>query len=356
MSNLSASKRKQTGGEPSSLASCFSPLILLAILPALCPSEVRGTAPLVQAVRAVQPKIVKIYGAGGLRGLEHYQSGFLISSEGHVLTVWSYVLDTDDVAVVLDDGRRFRGELLGSDPRLEIAVLKIDASDLAAFQMTAAIELQPGDRVLAFSNLFGVASGEEDASVQHGHLSAATKLAARRGVYETPYQGRAYVLDAVTNNPGSAGGALTNRGGQLAGLLGKELRSVQDNTWLNYALPISELESAVEDILAGRTRPRSTESQVRRPLQPASLELLGIVLIPNVLAKTPPFVDSVVPGSPADKAGVRPDDLVLFVNDRVTSTIQGLKGELAYIDRIDEVRLVLQRGQQLVPVSLFVAD
>ncbi|MFV1968164.1 MAG: S1C family serine protease [Pirellulaceae bacterium] len=322
----------------------------------LCGGNAHGAGSFVEAVRAVQPKVVKIYGAGGLRGLEHYQSGFLISSEGHVLTVWSYVLDTDDVAVVLDDGRRFKGELVGSDPRLEIAVLKIDASNLSAFQLQAAVELNPGDRVLAFSNLFGVASGEEDASVQHGHVSASTKLAARRGVYETPYQGQAYVLDAMTNNPGTAGGALTDRRGQLAGMLGKELRSVQDNTWLNYALPIPEIASAVEDILAGRSRRRSTEPEVRRPLQPASLPLLGIVLIPDVLAKTPPFVDRVVSGSPAGKAGVQPDDLVLFINDRVASSIQGLEEELSYIDRIDEVRLVLQRGSQLVQVSLFVVD
>jgi len=313
-------------------------------------------ASFVETVRSVQPRIVKIYGAGGLRGLEHYQSGFVISPEGHVLTVWSYVLDTDDISVVLDDGRRFKGELVGLDPRLEIAILKIDASKLTSFQLASAVELQPGDRVLAFSNLFGVAAGDEDASVQHGHVSAITTLAARRGVFETPYRGPAYVLDAMTNNPGSAGGALTDRRGQLVGLLGKELRNVQDNTWLNYALPASAIAAAAEDILAGRSRPRSAESTERKPLQPVSLSLLGIVLVPDVLPKTPPFVDRVVPGSAADKAGVQPDDLVLYVNDHVAHSVEGLVGELTYIDRIDEVRLIIQRGQQLVDVSLFVAE
>jgi serine protease Do len=328
-------------------------LILVLLLSA---GQAQGRGGFVEAVRAVQPKIVKIYGAGGLRGLEHYQSGFLISSEGHVLTVWSYVLDTEEIAVVMDDGRRFQGELVGFDPRLEVAVLKIDVANAGAFEIAAAVELRPGDRVLAFSNLFGVASGQEDTSVQHGHVSAATKLTARRGAFETPYQGQAYLLDAITNNPGSAGGALTDRRGRLAGMLGKELRNVQDNTWLNYALPIAELASAVDDILAGRSRPRSAEAEMRRPVEPASLQLLGIVLVPDILAKTPPFVDRVVPGSPADRAGVQTDDLVLFVNDRVTSSVQSLEDELSFIDRIDEVRLLLQRGQQLVSVSLFVAD
>ena len=90
-------------------------------------------------VRGVQPKIVKIYGAGGFRGLEPYQSGFLISPEGHVLTVWSYVLDTEFITVTLDDGRKFEAKLLGADPRLELALLKIEAADLPYFDLAQEI-------------------------------------------------------------------------------------------------------------------------------------------------------------------------------------------------------------------------
>src|SRR5262245_26110176 len=66
-----------------------------------------GAASFVDVARRVQPKVVKLYGSGGLRGLEAYQSGLLISPDGYVLTVSSYVLDADEVTVVLDDGRRF---------------------------------------------------------------------------------------------------------------------------------------------------------------------------------------------------------------------------------------------------------
>src|SRR5436190_24378107 len=88
-----------------------------------------GAASFTQVVRQVQPKVVKIYGAGGVRGLEHYQSGVLISGKGHVLTVASYVLDSDEVAVVLDDGRRFTAQQVASDPLTEIAVLKFDPGE-----------------------------------------------------------------------------------------------------------------------------------------------------------------------------------------------------------------------------------
>ena len=98
-------------------------------------------------IASVQPKIVKLFGAGGLRGLEPYQSGMLISATGHVLTVYSYVLDAETISAVLDDGRRFEAKLLGADPRLEIAVLKIDAADLPHFNLAEAVDGSVGNRV-----------------------------------------------------------------------------------------------------------------------------------------------------------------------------------------------------------------
>ncbi len=162
-----------------------------------------------------------------------------------MLTVWSYVLDTDEVTVVLNDGRRYTAKLLGADPRLEIAVLKIDARGPRHFDLDEAADVAAGTRVLAFSNLFGVATGDEAASVQKGAVAAKTSLAARRGAYETPYDGPVYVLDAMTNNPGAAGGALVNLQGELLGLLGKELRNSLNNIWLNYAMPIDQLRETV---------------------------------------------------------------------------------------------------------------
>jgi serine protease Do len=316
-------------------------------------SDLQAAQSFASTIESVQPRMVKIYGAGGIRGLEPYQSGFLISAEGHILTAWSYVLDTESIMTVLDDGRRFQAELMGADPRIEIAVLKIDATELPFFDLNEAVDLSAGSRVLAFSNVFAVAAGNEPVSVLHGSVAANTKLSARRGAYATTYHGAAYVLDAMTNNPGAAGGALTDRSGQLAGILGKELRNSLDNTWLNYAIPIPEIRSSIDAILAGNSRPISSEPERRRPIESVTLASLGIVLVPNVVDKTPPFVDRILPDTPAANAKVLPDDLILFVNDRLVSSSKILREELLYIDRIDEVRLVIQRQQQLIEVSLF---
>jgi serine protease Do len=305
-----------------------------------------------EIVDQVQPKIVKIFGAGGLRGLEAYQSGFLISGEGHILTVWSYVLDSDVVTVYLNDGRKFEAQVVGMDPRSEIAVLKIDGQDLPHFSLDEAVPLEAGSRVLAFSNLYGVAFGNEAASVLKGSVAAKAELAARRGAYETNYRGMAYVLDAMTNNPGAAGGALTDRRGQLAGILGKELRSSLTNIWLDYAIPIAEIVSPVDEIIAGKFRPMPRDEDVKKPKEAHSLALLGIHLVPDFLPKTPPFVEGVKPGSPAAKAGIRPDDLILFVGDRVVPSCKQLADELTFVDRLDPVKLTIQRGPELVEVSI----
>lgn len=329
----------------------FSVAAALALCLTFCPhafADSGNRSMFASAIEATQPKIVKIYGAGGLRGLEPYQSGFLISEAGHVLTVWSYVLDTDYITVTLDDGRKFQAELVGADPRFEVAVLKIPGEGLPHFTFDEAVDLGIGARVLAFNNLFGVATGDEAASVLHGIVSVKTNLAARRGAFETPYNGPVYVLDAMTNNPGAAGGALTDRSGKLAGLLGKELRNSQNNTWLNYAIPIDQLVQPVEDILSGKTAPRLSDDSSQKPQQPWKLSLLGTVLVPDVLPKTPPFVDRVIVDSPAARAGIKPDDLILFVNDRIATSCKNVDDELSYIDRIDPVSLVVQRGQQLL--------
>lgn len=300
-------------------------------------------------IRSVQPRMVKVFGSGGLRSLETYQSGFLISADGHVLTAWSYVLDTGEATIMLDDGRRFEGKLLSADPRTEIAILKIDATGLPFFDLAKASSLRTGRRVLAFSNLYGVATGSEPTSVQHGVVSGVTNLAARRGSFETPYRGTVYVLDAMSNNAGAAGGALTDSRGRLSGILGKELRDAKTNTWLNYAVPISAIRPVVTALLAGKP-PTFEDDEL--PEESANLERLGILLIPNVLRNTPPFIDALVPDTPGALSALKPDDLIVLVNGQTVQTQAALLEMLRRIDAVDAVRLTVVRDTDLVDVTL----
>jgi S1-C subfamily serine protease len=328
---------------------CLVAVIGWALVTASVPAS--RAAALGDVIRQVQPKMVKIYGAGGIRGLEAYQSGFLISGEGHVITAFSYVLDSDVITVTLDDGRKLEAKLIGIDPRLEIAVLKIEGADFPHFDLRQAATASEGTRVLAFSNLFGVATGEEAVSVLHGSVATVSTLAARRGAREMPYQGQVYVLDAMTNNPGAAGGALTDMRGQLLGLLGKELRNSRNNTWLNYALPANELVEAIEQIKAGQSRPSVAQGN-KRPERPLTVADLGIVMLPNTLDRTPPYVESVRPDSPAAGAGIQPDDLIVFIDGELIQSCSALISELEHIDRDSEVKIRLLRNAQLKDVTL----
>lgn len=296
-------------------------------------------------------KTVKLYGAGGIAGLDTYQSGFFIDEAGHILTVWSTVLDIDKVIAVTSDGRRLEATVTGIDPNLEIAILETKQPQIEYFDLSKARDAEVGERVLALSNLFGIATGREMASVQKGVIMANTRLDARRGTFKSVYQGPIYVIDAMTNNPGAAGGALTDFQGRLLGMLGKELRDARAGVWLNYAIPASQLKGSVENILAGKsiTKIDNTKPAVDRP---HSLLALGIVLVPDVLPKTPAYVDSVKPGSAAAKAGLKNDDLILSVNSTRITSQAALRQELQSIDRGDMLSLLVQRGTELNEVTI----
>lgn len=328
-----------------SVAGC----ILLIAIP-LMTSAIHAQG-LVETVAVAKTKMVKIYGAGGFSGLEDYQTGISISADGHILTSWSHVLDTDVVAVVLDDGRRYEAKLVGHDPRIEIAVLKIEAEDLPFFNLDDSTDARPGDVVLALTNLYGVATGNEPVSVQLGTITAVAPLDGERTGGRLPYKGSVYVVDAMTSNPGTPGGAMVDRAGNLVAMVGKDLKRANQNIWMNYGMPTMAMQQSIEDILAGKLIAGGSNDDRQPPGEPMTLELLGFALVPDVVGKTPPFVDRVIPSSSASSV-LQKDDLILFVNDQLVASCSHVVAELGWIHRDDPVTLTLQRGQEIVTVDL----
>jgi S1-C subfamily serine protease len=135
-------------------------------------------------------------------------------------------------------------------------------------------------------------------------------------------------------------------------MLGKELRNSLNNTWLNYAVPIDEIRRTVDEIRAGKFVAQRAPQAEKKPPRPLDLAALGIVLVPDVLDRTPPFVDRTEPGSPAAKAGIRPDDLIVLLGDRLIQSCKVLRADLEYIDYEDDVKLTLLRGQDLLEFTL----
>ncbi len=239
------------------------------------------------------------------------------------------------------------------EPSLELAVFKIEATDLPFFRIEQDASVRWGDPILAISNLFNIATGNEPASLMQGSVAAITDLDARRGTFKTPYRGKVMLLDLIANNPGAAGGAVVDMDGRLVGMLGKELRDSATGVWLNYALPAGALRKTIGDIIAGRKTITVEESSPMLPREKShNPQSLGLVMIPDVLETTPAYVDDVLPESPAMRADLRPDDLVLLVNGRRVESQRTLRSLLRTIDRRDDVELTVQRESQILPLVL----
>jgi serine protease Do len=333
-------------------------LLALAECTATCRAAPSSSQPApADSLEATLAKVVKIFGSGGVHNLEGYGTGLLVSPNGHVVTVWSHLLDSGDVSVVLNDGRRFNAKFLKGDPARDLAVLKIEGDnlELPCFDLRDIADASPGTRVLAFSNMFKVATGDEPVSVVHGVIAARARLSARRGAYGAAYEGPVYIVDAVTNNPGAAGGALTTLDGRLIGMIGRELRNTESNTWVNYAVPLRQLRSPIAEIMAGRfTAPPSKSDEANVPR--FSAVDLGLVMVPDVVYRTPAYVESVIPDSAGAKAGVIAEDLIVFVNDDLVQSNRTLKSILGRLESGDSIRLVVRRKEKLIPLEFRVPD
>jgi serine protease Do len=331
-----------------------SVFVCLCLIGSVLSAPLTAQASSQSTIKYALPRLVKIFGAGGVKNLYGYSTGFLVSPEGHIATIWSPVLDTDRLSVVLHDGRKFEAEVLGAEPHLDLAIIKLKSErklDLPYFDYREKTVAGPGTRILGFSNMFRVATGDEPVSVLHGVIEARTDLPRRRGAFELSYSGDVYVVDAITNNPGAAGGAILTYDGKLLGMIGKQVRNAKTNTWVNYSLPIDVLSKSIEQIITGKFDSSEEKKEPKTAPERYRPVDFGLVMVPDVLYRTPAYIDNVLPGSLVAQAGLQPDDLVVFVNDELIKSCKTLKTELGKLETGDLLRLVVRRNNQLVSVE-----
>jgi serine protease Do len=133
-------------------------------------------------------------------------------------------------------------------------------------------------------------------------------------------------------------------------MLGKELRASGSGIWLNYAIPTAALNEGYAEIISGTTSPAAPAGATASPgFDPA---LLGLVLVPDLLDRTPPFIEMVVADSPAARAGLRPDDLVIAVGGRSVASRAALQRALAALAAGDAVQLSVVRSGTIVESDL----
>lgn len=356
-------------------------LLCIATLTLLCHSA-HAADPFRKVSEEVNQKVVKLFGAGGFRSVTNYGTGVLVSKDGYILTIASQMLDTSEVIVHLYDGRRLGAKVVVTEPQLDIALLKInidedpeDENDLPSllsefphFDFAKAAKREPakpGEWVLSFANQFEIAMRDEPVSVQRGVVAAYAKLHGRRGIFNFPYTGNVYIVDAITNNPGAGGGALTDRNGELLGLIGREIRNSLSETWMNYAIPINAVtEVRLDDKTVSISIPEFLEKGMKGEYKPVEVTqntngpggYHGIVFLPNILSRTPPYIEDVERDSPAAKAGLQVDDLVSFINGEPIYSIEAFNAFMAQTRPSDKIRLEVRRGQGLVTIDMTLGD
>lgn len=322
--------------------------------------------PLTPVAADVNKKMVKVYGAGGFKGLPSYGTGVMVSPKGYILTINNHIVSTADIRVHLYDGRLYRAKLVSREPELDVAMLKVedDIDFLPCFEFTksaGAALAEPGDMMLAFSNCYQIATRDEPMTMQRGVIMAYTELRARIGIFDAPFGGDVYFIDTVTNNPGAPGGALTNRKGDLLGIIGREYKNKLSDTWINYALPIQSaveiqrgekpvkvsMSTFVEESIAGKYQQGDDRDKGKKDKGGYH----GIIFVVNAVPTTPPYVEEVVAGSPAAAAKLRADDLIVYVDGFLVSSIKGFRELMRQKGPDDPVKLEVQRGNRLVSVE-----
>lgn len=311
-----------------------------------------------EAIRFAQDRVVKIYG-GGIGREKGYCSGVVVSTEGEIVTVNSVMLDSAGLRVVLPDGRRFPAHVAARDERRQLALLKIDATELPFFEPESSAHLRVGEWVISVANPFKVADGPEQISIAAGVFSGRARLEGRRRNQEFPYDGEVLLTDVIVSSPGSAGGALVDGRGRLVGVIGKAIVSDLTNTWMNYALPAEEvvlfLRGARDGTLAQTEPARPDDAPTTGEPSATSWKSagdLGIRLFTLGGRTKPAYVESVRAGSAARRAGIRANDLILSVNGRRTATCDELDDVLKGLSGAAKLELVIKRGEEIITISL----
>lgn len=293
--------------------------------------------------------VVKLYGPKV--GRDHgYGTGVLVSSNGQILTSLSLLVSLQGVKVVLADGRHFEATLDRVDEARQLALLKIDAKNLPHLTPQPSAELQQGDTVIALGNWFKIADGREPVSACKGILGLRTPIDAMRLAQETEIHGDVLVLDALTANPGSAGGPLLDVQGRFIGLVGKVIESASTNTRINFAIPGEEL---IAFLGSESVRPTTASTAPTGPAN-AARPYVGIRLSKLGYRQVSAYVERVSPNSPAAKAGVHPDDLILAIDGRRVRDVPSYEEIVSRLMPGQSVEFSIKRGSEVITLTLTV--
>ena len=299
------------------------------------------------AITATNPRTVKIFGAS-VGNVDGYGTGLLVSDDGMIITSDGVYLRGYNIRVVLNDGTEHIAKILRRDPNYKLALLQIEAKTPDHFKLTDKPIGKKGDFVLGISNCFKVAERKEMLSTTLGIISLRTTISQKTRRQEVIYDGDIILLDCITSNPGAGGGAVVNESGGLVGMIGKVIQSRETNTRMNYAVPQEILSLFLQNKLV-----KKNTATVAKSNKPADL---GVRLFQLDGRRSPAYVDRVTRGGPFQKAGIRPDDLVINMGGESIANVGEFKEVLKTLAPGEEITVVAKRRNKLMKFKVTPAE
>ena len=254
-------------------------------------------------------------------------AGVIIDAErGHVVTNHHVIANAEEVTVLLEDGRQFDAELVGSDRATDLALLKIDPDDLTELPLGDSDKLAVGDFVVAIGNPFG--------ELGHTVTSGIVSAVGRDGM-NSSYQD--FIQTDAAINKGNSGGALVDLDGHLVGINSAIVSPTGVSAGLGFAVPSNTVRFVTAQLAANGVVKRGLLGVGIEGVRAEDVELIGLKAPRGVV------VNEVMPDTAAEAAGIEPGDVIVSLNDRVISGPRDLVARIANTPAGTEVRLGVVR-------------
>ena len=262
-------------------------------------------------------------------------SGVIVSQNGYILTNFHVIEGADDIQVALNDGKTYKARIVGTDPESDLAVLRIDASGLPAITFGQMDNLRVGDVVLAIGNPFGVGQ-----TVTMGIVSALGRSHLGINTFEN------FIQTDAAINPGNSGGALVDAQGNLVGINTAIYSRTGGNHGIGFAIPVSSARSIMEQIIESGSVTRGWIGVEAQEITEELAESFGLPDTEGAL------IAGVVRGSPADRAGVRPGDVLLSVNGKAVTDPQVMLDLIAELKPEEKAAFRLRRDRSILELQV----
>ncbi len=293
--------------------------------------EVKGlVTSYADALEAIRPAVVSVYSSKivrqqvpeflrqfGAQGREQKQrglgSGVIISADGFIITNNHVVEEADELKVLLNDEREFTAKVIGTDPKTDVAVIKIEAENLPAATLADSAKLRVGDVVFAIGNPLGVGQ-----TVTMGIISATGR---KVGILDEVGGYEDFIQTDAAINQGNSGGALIDARGRLVGINSAIISTSQGNIGIGFAIPINLANSIMHSLIETGTVARGYLGVATDAVTAEMAESFG--LKPD--QKGVIITDLNPADGPAAKAGLKREDVIVGINDKPVTTRDDLR-------------------------------